>query len=128
MTSPRRGIRYSRAFGVRGTPAPIAYLRQVVADAADIRRMFDELIADELLDVRRTILKLGKSIDHVVGEMETVDLVAHRHIEWRRRRTLLFISAHVEVCMIRPPIGEPVDERRITMVGEYDRHALREQR
>ena len=45
----------------------------------------------------------------------------------RRRRALLLVAAHVQVRVVRPPVGQPVDQPRVAVEGEDDRLVLGEQ-
>ena len=60
-------------------------------------------------------------VDDVHHEVEPVEVVEHDHVERRRGRALLLVAADVEVGVVRPAVGEPVDQPRVAVVGEDDR-------
>ncbi len=59
--------------------------------------------------------------------MEAVDVVEHAHVEGRGRRALFLVAAHVDVVVVVAPVSEPVNEPRIAVEGEDDRHADRKE-
>ena len=65
--------------------------------------------------------ELRHAVDHVAGEVEAVEVVEHHHVERRRRGALLLVAAHVEVVVVGPAVGEPVDQPGIAVEGEDDR-------
>ncbi len=73
-------------------------------------------------------LQARHAIDYVAREVKSIQVVKDRHIERSRRRSFLFVSADVEVVVIRAPIGQTVNQPRITVVGEDDRLVGRKDR
>src|SRR5215813_7073127 len=73
-------------------------------------------------------LQTGNTINHVASQVEAVKLVQDGHIEGRGCRPLLFIAMYMEIVMVMPPVGEPVDQRRIAVVSENDRSIQGEHR
>ena len=63
----------------------------------------------------------GHPVDDVDHEVEPVEVVEHDHVERRRGRALLLVAADVEVAVVRPAVGQPVDQPRVAVVGEHDR-------
>ena len=84
-------------------------LRHIVTICGDILLMLDQFIAHRLLDVDRKIAKFGHAIDHVLHQVETIQIVSHHHVERRGGGALFFIAADVEVLVVRPAVGEAVD-------------------
>src|SRR5215467_6440448 len=60
-------------------------------------------------------------VDHVDDEVEPIHVVADQHVERRGRGAFLLVPAHVEVVVSGPTVGQPVDQRRIAVIGEDDR-------
>src|SRR6516225_8429732 len=60
--------------------------------------------------------------------METIEVVQHTHIKRCGCRSLFFVTVHVEVLMVIPPVSETVNEPGITMKRENDRLVRCEQR
>ena len=63
-----------------------------------------------------------------IDEVETIEIVQHRHVERRGRRAFLLVAAHVKVVVIGAAIGQAMDQPGIAVKGEDDRLVLREQR
>src|SRR6202020_3366905 len=59
--------------------------------------------------------------------MKAIDVVLYAHVEGCGDRTLLFVSSDMEVP-VGSAIGQPMDERRITVETEYDRPIPGEER
>ena len=59
--------------------------------------------------------------------METVEVVEDRHVEGRRGRSLFLVAANVQSAVVGPPIGQPMDEPGVAVVGEDDRLVFREE-
>ena len=70
----------------------------------------------------------GHPVDHVHDEVVAVHVVEHDHVERRRGRALLLVAAHVQVAVVRPPVGQPVDQPRVAVVGEDHRPVGGEER
>ena len=51
----------------------------------------------------------GHLIDHIHDEMESVQVVQHRHVERRRGRALFVVSADMDVRMVRSAVCQAVD-------------------
>ena len=66
----------------------------------------------------------GHAVDDVDDEVEPVEVVEHDHVERRGGRALLLVAAHVQVVVVVPPIGEPMDEPRVAVVREDDRSSV----
>jgi len=88
---------------------------------ADVLFVLDELVAQELFEIRADALQARDAVDHVAREVKSIQIVQDRHIERSRRCSFLLVSANVEVVMIGAPISQAVNQPRITVVGEDDR-------
>ena len=108
--------------------SPVADLGPVVADLAGVRAVAQPLVDHVLPDVRGALAESWDAVDHVDHEVEAVEVVQHDHVERRRGRPLLLVAAHVEVRVVRAPVGQAVDQPRVAVVGEDDRPARREER
>jgi hypothetical protein len=62
--------------------------------------------------------KRGVRVDCVDGQAEAVALVADRQLERRVDIALLPVAAHVDVLLMRPMVGQPVDQPRVGMEVE----------
>ncbi len=71
----------------------------------DVLFVLDELVAQELLEMSADALQARDAVDHVAGKMKSIQIVQDGHIEGSGRCSLFFVSADVEVVMIRAPIS-----------------------
>ena len=93
----------------------------VLAVLARVRTRAQARVDHLLAQRRRGVAERRDAVDHVDHEVEAVEVVQHHHVERRRRRALLLVAAHVQVGVVRAPVGEPVDQPRVAVVGEDDR-------
>ena len=63
----------------------------------------------------------GHPVDHVHDQVEPVEVVQHHHVERRGRGALLVVAADVDVVVVGPAVGQPVDQPRVPVEGEHDR-------
>src|SRR5262249_16891171 len=122
QTSDVVGLRRTNPDGRRFLPPPPpGDLGHVVAVAADVLFVRDQLIADRLLGVGRAFSKLRDAIDHVADQVKAIKIVEHAHVEWCRGGAFFLVAAYVNVLMACSPVGQPVNEPRVAMEGEDDR-------
>ncbi len=88
----------------------------------DISTMLDERVAYQLLSVSGAVAKPRDAVDRVIGQMEPVQTITHRHVERSRRRPFLAVAMNVKSFGIRSFVGETMDERRVAVVGEDNRN------
>jgi hypothetical protein len=69
----------------------------------------------------------GNPVDHIDHEVEPIQIVQHHHVKRCRRRPFLYVPAHVDIGMVRAPVGEAMDQPRIAVVRKYHRLTRREQ-
>src|SRR5262249_13314572 len=91
-------------------PPPAGDLGHVVAVSTDVLLVIDELVADRLLAVSSTRPKLRHAIDDVAHQVEAVESVPNAHVERCRGGALFPVAVHVNVRVVRSPIGQPVNE------------------
>src|ERR1035437_5377149 len=109
-------------------PGPAADLRIILAGRARVGASKQTPVAHLLPNVSGPGGQTGHPVDHVHHQVETIQVIQHDHVKWRGGGALLLVPADVEVGVIRPPVGQPVDERRIAVVGEHHRATDREER
>src|SRR5216683_8298080 len=102
-------IEYKDFHGLIG-PLPIPDFRQVVAMFADVLFVLDELVAQELFEMRADALQARNAIDHIACEMEAVQIVQDRHVERSCRGSFFLVSAEVEIVVIGAAIRAAVNE------------------
>src|SRR5687768_6287139 len=78
-----------------------------------------------LLRIRR---QARHPCDHVLDQVESVEVVEYRHVEWRRGRAFLLVAADMQVAVVGAPVSQLVDQGRIAMEGENDRLVPGEER
>src|SRR6478735_2266477 len=104
-----------------GGPCPVGYLGGVLALLAGVGTGLDALVDHELADVAGRGGQAGHPVDHVHDQVVAVQVVQHDHVEGRGGGALLHVAADVEVVVPVPAVGQPVDERRVAVVGEDHR-------
>src|SRR2546429_3112058 len=102
-------------------PRPVADVGKVFAVARDVLRVLEEPVAQQLLHVGHPRAEPRHALDDVAGEVEAVEVVQDHHVERRGGRAFLLVTAHVEVVVIGPPVGQPVDQPRVAVEGEDHR-------
>jgi CRP-like cAMP-binding protein len=102
-------------------PGPVSHLREVLALLAGVRAGLDALVGHQLADVAGRGGQPGDPVDHVHHQVVPVQVVQHDHVEGRGGGALLLVPADVEVGVPGAAVGQPVDERRVAVVGEDDR-------
>ena len=68
--------------------------------------------------MRPHALKPRHTVHDIAREMKTIKIIQHRHVERRSRRAFFFISTDVEVVVIVPSVGEPMNQPGIAVVSE----------
>ena len=71
--------------------------------------VLDQLFLKFPFDREASATGLGQTIDRIHCEVKAVEIVQHRHIERRGDRTLLLVTAHVNIVVIGPAVGQSVD-------------------
>src|SRR4051812_16777632 len=99
-------------------PDPVAHFRHVFAPLDDVQLVVRQLTAHQLPQVGGPIAQLRNTVYRLHNQVEPIQIIAHDHVERRRRRTLLLIAAHVNIVMIRTPVSEAMNQPWITMEGK----------
>src|SRR4029450_603472 len=102
----------------RSWPRPLIALRLVNSVLVGIALAVDLHVAQLLLDMRAGDPQARYPIDDVDRETEAVDLVTNGQIERRVDVALLLVAAHVQVLVIGAPVGQPMDQPRISVEVE----------
>src|SRR5437763_16235472 len=55
-----------------GVPPPIANTRHILSMLSDVRLVFEELVLQILLQIRRLGAELGEAIDDIAGQVKSV--------------------------------------------------------
>ncbi len=69
----------------------------------------------------------GNPVDDIDGQVEAVDLVSHGQFKRGVDVAVLLVAPHVEVPVVRAPVGEPVDQPGIAVEIEDYRLVRREE-
>jgi len=93
----------------------------------DILPVLGQLVRELLLQVDAPVAGLRQAINRIPDEVETVEIVEHRHIERRGDRAFFLVAAHVDVVVIGAAVGEPVNQPWVGVKGEDDWLVPREQ-
>jgi len=59
--------------------------------------------------------------------VESIEVIAHDHVEGRRDCALFLVTAHMHVVVIRPAVRQSMDQPRVAVVREDDRPVGREE-
>src|SRR5471030_630110 len=66
---------------ISGAPVPVADLRQILTVRVDVLLVFDELGLQCPLDRKTALASLRQAVDGVHRQVETIQVVEHRHVE-----------------------------------------------
>jgi hypothetical protein len=84
----------------------------------DVIAVLGQLVAEMLRHVCGFRGETRHPLNHVHCQMEAIEPVEHHHIEWSRRGTFLDESPHMHAFMIFAPVGQTMNEIRISMIGK----------
>ena len=70
--------------------------------------VLDELVLHLLLQIGALGTQMRQPIDHVLHQVEPVQVVLHPHVKSRRDGALFLVAPDVEVA-VGPAVGQPVD-------------------
>src|SRR5262245_30681896 len=77
------------------SPFPAGDRWNVVAVPRDVFLVFDQPLVDGLFEIGGAGTELRQTVDHVLHQMEAVEIVQHDHVERGRGRALLLVAADV---------------------------------
>ena len=86
---------------------------------ADVLFVFDELVAQELFEMRADALQARHAVHDIACEVKSIQIVQDGHVERSRRCSFLFVSADVEVVMIGAAVGQAMNQPGIPMESEH---------
>ena len=86
----------------------------------------DPLVDQFIAEATRAGAHAGDAVDGIDGQGEAVGLVADGQLQRRIDVAVLLVAAHVDVVLARPPVGESVDQPRVSVEGEDHRPVRRE--
>ena len=86
------------SFGV--APLPVPDFGHVLAVLVDVLLVLDKLILELLLQVDALVAGLRQAVDAVHHQVETVQIVQHRHVEGRGDGTFFLVAADVEIAVV----------------------------
>src|SRR3954453_13913181 len=84
-------------------------------------------VAQYLLRVCAGNEQPGYAVNDIDRQSEAIDLVLNGQIKGRVDISLFLVTAHMQVLVIRPSIGQPMDQPWIAVEGENNWFVLREQ-
>src|SRR5437764_511131 len=99
-------------------PRPIAHLGHVLAEFVRVLDVSGARVDHLLTDRRNAGSEPGHTIDHVHDKVEAIHVVEHNHVKRRRDGSFFLVAAHMQVIMTVAAVGEAVDQRRVTVIGE----------
>ena len=108
-------------------PLPIQNFGHILADLVDVVLMGDQLVVHLLDKVRTAVAQLGQMQQHILNQMEAIDLVLHAHIKRHGDGAFLLVAVDTQVA-VGVLVGQLVYQRRIAVEREDDGLILGEQR
>jgi hypothetical protein len=76
------------------------------------------MISQHLLRIAGDAAQAWNAVYRIARQMEPIQVVPHGHVERRGSSAFLFIAAYVQVVVIEPPVGKPMDEPRVAVKSE----------
>ena len=101
-------------------PFPIPDLRHIDAVIAYVLFVFDQFIPHGLFQIGSPRSNVRQTVDHILHQVKSVHVVQHRHIESRGDRAFFLISPYMNILMIRPSVGETMDQPGIAVKGGHN--------
>src|SRR5262245_50397064 len=108
------------------SPPPATDLGRILAVLVNIFLMVDKRVADRLLRIGCPSTQLRHPVNHVLHQVKAVEIVEHAHVERRCGCPLFLITAHVEIFVIPPAIGQSINQPGVTVKRKNDRFLLGE--
>src|SRR6202034_4699692 len=102
-------------------PCPACDGRVVLAEFPCVATGIEPGVDHPLSKLSGMIAQPVDAVDDIHDKVKPVEVVEHHHVERCCRGAAFLESPHVEVGMVVPAISQPMDRRRVPVVGEYDR-------
>ena len=80
-------------------PLPVEDLGQVLAHLVDVLLVLEELVVYLLDEIRAAVAQLGQMQQHILDQMEAVDLVLHAHIKRHGDGAFLLVAVDTQVAV-----------------------------
>src|SRR6516165_10630316 len=91
-------------------PLPIRDLRRIYAELVGVILTCDLLVEQGLASARPGHAETRHAVDRVYSQAESIGLVLNGELQRCVDVALLLVAAHVNVVLMRPVVGEPVDQ------------------
>ena len=62
--------------------------------------------------------QLWDPVHYITGKVKAIQIIHHGHIKGSCGSALFFIAAHMEIVVTMAAIAQPVNEPRISVIGE----------
>src|SRR6202789_1205148 len=98
--STRIFIRPRLVPGHRVRPLPILDLRHIVAILVDVLFVLEQFVPQVLLKMRADFLQSRDAVDCVAGQMVTIQVIQHGHIERGGDGAFFFVAVDVEAALV----------------------------
>ena len=121
-------LQRDRAEPLLPCPLPTADLRTVDSVLVSMAPACNLAIAEFFFGMRANPLQLRDAVNRVDCETEPVGLVVNCQFHWRVDVALLFVTAHMQVSVVRAAVGEAVNQPGIAVEVKDDRLVRRKQR
>src|SRR5579871_1655841 len=121
---PQQFLNQRPALSIR--PSPVGRLGFIDTVLMRVVPAFDPLIQESLLRMSPNLLQFRDTIYDIHRKTEAIDVVINGQFQGSVDAALFFISAYVNVGMIRAPISQPVNQLRVAVKIEHqDRKSTR---
>ena len=81
----------------------------------DVLVVVDQLVAQQLFEVRTDRYQARNPVDHIACEVKTIQLIEHGHVERGGGGSLLAVAMHVKIGVVGAFVGQPVNEGGIAV-------------
>ena len=92
----------------------------------DILAVLHQLVVHPLDQIGPPVTQGVQPLDHVDHQMEPVDIVEDPHVEGRGDGALLLVATDVKMLVV-PAVGQLMNQRGVSVVGEDDGPVLGEE-
>src|SRR5271165_3453812 len=99
-------------------PLPVRDFRRIHPELPGVVLTCDLLVEQGLASARSGDAETRHAVDRVNGQREAVGLVTNSQLQRRVDVALFLVAAHVNAVLIRPAVGEPVDQPGVGMEVE----------
>src|SRR6266403_998366 len=102
-------------------PLPVLHLRHIVTVLARVMFVLHQFVSQDLLEVGTDALQFRNAVHYITCQVKAIQVIHDGHIERSGGSALFFIAAHMEIVLTMSAIAQPMNEPRMTVIGEDHR-------